>query len=308
MSLVRVLGERLTITWVLILVGTFAFDTARYAFDVWRYDIPYHSASLIHGQLFGVHSFTGWAIVGAGGSLLLAWVLTAPGSQPRWQRIAAWVLVACAGLAFVGSLYEWYWSNQHRVRYDLAAVIQNVAVFTAALVATLWLALGKLSPMPARPRLRWLMVAAAFAGSVVIGGPTIAETWREYRPQTLPNFTIELVAARPVIAKVDGEVVTTEHGRFVLDRSDTLRFTRGHVRRVRRRDGGVSIRTSGWVAGAVRERSVRRLGRHDAIFVNGRLISVPVYSGFLIDGRLFISEGEGRDGGELYRALTTAPQ
>lgn len=307
MSLPRVIGERLAITWVLSLVGVFAFDFVRYVVDTWRFDLPVHTPSLIDTELFGMHSFTGWIVFGLGGAVAVAWALTSAHTDRRWLRAVAWIGAAGAAAMLIGTIYEWSWRNRNAVPYELAHTLQNVALLTTGVIAALWVATKKLSPMPDRRRLRALVIAAAAAGGLVLGGPTVAETWREYQPQQLPNFTVELVAAYPAANAPPGaELVTTKHGRFRLDRSDTLRFTRGHVRRVRRRDGGVSIRTSGRVVGQIRARSKRRMSQHDAIFINGELISVPLYQGYLMNGRLFISDRDRSERERLYRVLTTA--
>lgn len=141
-----------------------------------------------------------------------------------------------------------------------------------------------------------------------LGWPVLSDAAAEYQPQDLRPFTVELVAAYPVQPGVTmlgaTRTVTYLGTTYQLVDSDSIRMTNDDVRRVRRVADGILLRLTGEAAQSMFDRSRARMSQFDAIFVNGRLLMIPLYSG-LLRGQMLIAPGEDSGGtDDLYHQLT----
>lgn len=169
---------------------------------------------------------------------------------------------------------------------------------------------------PLRHRAAGGRVIAAVLLSALVQAPSIADWVVEHESQSLPRFRLELVAAVPaedgVAVRGAERRVWAEALEWTLDERDALVVTDTDVERVRwiaeddEGRPGISIRLSEPAARAVRDRSIRRVGEHDALLVDGRTHMVPRFHAALLDGALVLHVDAGDRGRlvELYERLT----
>ena len=192
-----------------------------------------------------------------------------------------------------------------------------VLVFGAAAAAAS--SLARRAPAPKR-RLQARRSPHRIAAAVLLAAlsqvPSIADWIDEHESQSFPRFRLELVAAHPVAdpgpAADPRDHAWAEGQVWSMDERDALVISDAEVERVRwiadPADGrpGISIRFDAPVAQAVRQRSIRRLGEHDALVVDGQTQMVPNIQAVLLDGTLALHVAPTDRGrlAELYERLT----
>lgn len=197
----------------------------------------------------------------------------------------------------------------------------HLCAFGAGLVAAVYVALGRRVPAPTS---RALTVPLTVAACLAIGVPTLVESIAEYRPQELRSFRLELVAAYPLREVVragempavvidrdgsPGEIIESDGQRFNIHRTDRLVITSDHVERVRWIEGPdaptISVRLDRATAAALGHRSNRRISQHDALFLDGKLVGVPIYNDLVT--RLWYASPDRAAQRAFFQALTGAP-
>jgi hypothetical protein len=143
---------------------------------------------------------------------------------------------------------------------------------------------------------------------------SIARAVDDARAQELPGFRLELVAVDFVGEHelVDGNEPLLEHAgaQYRVRADDVLALTDADVQRVRweaQSDGApaFTIVFRGPARAGVRERSLRRVDREDAVRIDGRVVGVAMYRSWLLDGALMYEGGDRPDEVRaIYRALT----
>jgi hypothetical protein len=190
----------------------------------------------------------------------------------------------------------------HALRVPESALpVGSVIVLGVAIVAGVYLARRPgATPLP-----RGIALAGTLIAAHAVGVPTLIETHAEYRTQALHPFTLELAAAYPApdLSQVGpgelpavivdrrgdpGEPIESRGRKMFAHHSDHLVIPSARTQRVRWYDLGdgtavISIRVDGELAAALRTRSSRRISMLDAVFLDGELVEVFRYSGFLSD-------------------------
>jgi hypothetical protein len=289
--------------------------------EYWWMDLPAGVGWPGWTPFFGPWWLTAWI---AGG--LLPGVLTALALSGRADR---WWLRLLAGLygawcaAVIAALIWWrpdatLSASGEVVELDDRAPLHLIA-FGAGLLAALHVALRRRRPAPTS---RALALPLTVAACLAIGAPTLVETFAEYRPQELRAFRLELVAAYPlrqvegempaVVIDRDGspgEIIESDGHRFNIHRTDRLVITSDQVERVRWIDGAdaatISVRLDRDTAAALGHRSNRRISQYDALFLDGRLVGVPIYNDLVT--RLWYASPDRAAQRAFYQALTGAP-
>jgi len=301
--------------------------------ELWWLDLGVYAIWPASSPYIGTYWLTAWLLGALVPGLTTAWLLTRV-SDRRWFR----ALAACFGVACLAllALILWYWPTNaqlppppgaaqeltnpsEKVPFPLLHIVGLAAgVAVAAIVVK-----RKAQPIRRTRRARLGLVGVAAGFALVLGVPTFVETWAEYQPQDLPEFTIELAAAYPYSVEHDpgnmpavvvdangdiGDIVDKDGQRFNVHHTDAVSFRSESVRRVRWYDAGdrgayISLRVDRDVAARLRKRSLARMSMHDALFVNGRLVSVPLYQTVITD-RLWLHDPNRAEQRRLYEMLT----
>lgn len=309
------------ISSIVAVTGGFAAGQIVPVVEYWWMDLPAGFGWPGRAPLFGPYGLTAWMVGGLIPGVATAIVLSR-GADRWWVRVLAGVYGAGCAAALVALVWlrpdaELSASGAVVALDDRAPV--HLVAFAAGLVAALYVALRRRGP--ART-LRRLTVPLTIAACIGIGVPTLVETVVEYRPQELRSFRLELVAAYPlrevagevpaVVIDRDGsvgEIIESRGQRFNLHRSDRLVITSDQVERVRWIDGAerptISIRLDRDSAAALGHRSDRRISQFDALFLDGKLVGVPLYNDFVT--RLWYASPDRAAQRAFYQALTGTP-
>lgn len=261
-------------------------------------------------QAFGGHEPLVWAVAGLGSSALLAYLLVRFADRSAVRlALGVWGL----GQVAFGALAAFEWSAQ---RSNIAASppsfpTLDLVAFGAAALASVVVAAGLVRTASRRDAKFAAVIAVLCTATAHVG--SIARSIEDACPQELPAFEIRMVGARPVypneIVAPEALVVELEGQRYVLDEDDTLLLSNTDVRRIRwepeaERDGFTLVLQDD-AAAQLRERSVRRMDRHDALYLDGELVSIPIFGDVLLVGS-FNYNGAREDGQvrDLYRRLS----
>lgn len=271
------------------------------------------------GGFFGAHTILAWVA----GALPLAVLLAAYLLGGRRAALAPW-LRAVLALVAAGALVLLVTAALAPIEVpDPAAfharvpflAIAGLGALSAAALAT-----GLVRPLVLGTRpARRALVLGTLLSVIALGIPTYVETWREYRPESLASFQLELVAAYPFDPERTGAVVIDPTGspgsvitfagqRFNLHRGNRLSLAPGEVRRVRWVEGDgdgsplLAIRLSGPAAARLRARSMARMSQFDALLIDGDVMSVPLHED-VMDHRLFLVDSDRARLARLYHRL-----
>jgi hypothetical protein len=287
-------------------IGAFAVNTLVPLFERWRFGLQLYLPGA--GPMFGTYAFTAWIIGGLVPGFITAMLLTGRFAAGRLVRVMA----ACSGVACLGAMTLIIIAA---IRFGDAILPLHLATLALGAAAALFLVVRRRVHAPPAGRGRALIVGAIACGGLAIGAPTLRETFDEYRPQEVGTFTIELASAYPIAEGhpptlvIDqqgraGDIVEYRGARYTVHRGDSLRFTSAHVARVRWLDGGISFRFDREIAAALARRSESRISEHDALFIDGELVAIPVYETTVSD-RLWLRDRDPSDLQRLYVRLTT---
>ena len=263
----------------------------RYGFGIY---MPWPGSA----PVLGTHTLTAALVGGLVPGVATGCVLASRFAGARWVRgLAIAFGAACLGLAIL---------TFGPGRYDdlgnaTPVSIANLVVLGLGVVAAVYVAFRRRVAAPAGGRGRTVLVAAIVAEFVALSIPTFAETYEEYRPQALRPFTIEIAAAYPILEPGPGEmgavvidangragdIVEHEGQRYTIHRTDRIVIPAREVERVRWIDtderAAIVLRLDDDVMARLRERSLKRMSQHDALYVDGALVSIPLYTGVLTD-------------------------
>jgi hypothetical protein len=309
-SQLRGLTLVVAISAVVAATGGFSAGQVLPVIEYWWMDLPAGLGWPGWSPFFGPYGLTAWIVGGLLPGVAAALVLC--GRADRWW-VRALAGLHGAGCAVVLGALVW-------LRPDGEWAPVHMIAFGAGVAAGVYVALGRGG---AAAGSRTLAVAVTGAVIIAVGGPTLVETAVEYRPQELRSFRLELVAAYPLrepaagemaAVVIDrygsaGEIIESDGQRFNVHPRDRLVIESADVERVRWIDGPegptISVRVDRAAARALGHRSLRRISQLDALFLDGKLIGVPVYEDVVT--RLWYSDSDDAAMRGLYQALTGDP-
>jgi len=259
---------------------------------------------------FGPHEPLAWIVGGLVPAAAFA------GAIARWaDRRALRLAAGVWGLVQIvfGGLTVIAWEQTRRWEGEPPFPVLDVVGFGLAGLAAIVIAAGFV--VCARTR-REIVATAVVAIVLAAAGsaPSIARAVDDARAQDLPSFRFELVAVELVGEHqvVDASQPVLEHAgaQYHVRTDDVLALTDADVQRVRWEpdaDGAPAFTVvfRGPAGASVRERSLRRLDREDALRIDGRVVGVAMYRGWLLDGAMNYGGGDRPDEVRaIFRALT----
>lgn len=299
-------GLVVVISLIIAVLGAFSLNAVLPVIELWRYGITAGPAWPGGATMIGTYAFTAWLVGAFMPAFVTSLLLTGTAASQRWFRVLAAVVGACC-LILGGLIVALRPGLDHDSRILVPMPWLHLVIIAAGFGASLFVVLRRRIARPPARRARALIIGITLGGAIALGAPTLMETHAEYRSQTLRPFRLEFVSAYPISdaglawlqrGRATGDVGPVEPGedreiveldglRYSIHHENKLVISSHEIRRIRwieTPDGpAITIRLGGNARAALAGRSDQRLSRHDALYVDGTLVMIPVYNAVLAE-------------------------